>query len=128
MSAPLGSGGVKRSKSDVKDPSQGYEHGVTEFNTYGAFADRMVAQVLQGLKADDPWATAEVQKALKNGTEPGKRMRLYTQLHAIRKYQSANNSKKDMAGYRILAMRYICLLYTSPSPRDLSTSRMPSSA
>ena len=24
--------------------------------------------------------------------------------------------------------RYICLLYTSPSPRDLSTSRMPSSA
>ena len=25
-------------------------------------------------------------------------------------------------------MRDICLLYTSPSPRDLSTSRMPSSA
>ena len=24
--------------------------------------------------------------------------------------------------------RWICLLYTSPSPRDLSTSRMPSSA
>ena len=23
---------------------------------------------------------------------------------------------------------YLCLLYTSPSPRDLSTSRMPSSA
>ena len=27
-----------------------------------------------------------------------------------------------------LSHRYICLLYTSPSPRDLSTSRMPSSA
>ena len=27
-----------------------------------------------------------------------------------------------------LARRDICLLYTSPSPRDLSTSRMPSSA
>ena len=26
------------------------------------------------------------------------------------------------------ARRYTCLLYTSPSPRDLSTSRMPSSA
>ena len=26
------------------------------------------------------------------------------------------------------AIGYICLLYTSPSPRDLSTSRMPSSA
>ena len=25
-------------------------------------------------------------------------------------------------------MDYYCLLYTSPSPRDLSTSRMPSSA
>ena len=25
-------------------------------------------------------------------------------------------------------MYYVCLLYTSPSPRDLSTSRMPSSA
>ena len=29
---------------------------------------------------------------------------------------------------RMLAMYKNCLLYTSPSPRDLSTSRMPSSA
>ena len=28
----------------------------------------------------------------------------------------------------IITVSYICLLYTSPSPRDLSTSRMPSSA
>ena len=28
----------------------------------------------------------------------------------------------------IFAAAFICLLYTSPSPRDLSTSRMPSSA
>ena len=28
----------------------------------------------------------------------------------------------------LAASGYICLLYTSPSPRDLSTSRMPSSA
>ena len=27
-----------------------------------------------------------------------------------------------------LPWAYVCLLYTSPSPRDLSTSRMPSSA
>ena len=27
-----------------------------------------------------------------------------------------------------IQVNYICLLYTSPSPRDLSTSRMPSSA
>ena len=29
---------------------------------------------------------------------------------------------------RVATNRAICLLYTSPSPRDLSTSRMPSSA
>ena len=29
---------------------------------------------------------------------------------------------------KFLAEKYGCLLYTSPSPRDLSTSRMPSSA
>jgi len=28
----------------------------------------------------------------------------------------------------LLTIPYACLLYTSPSPRDLSTSRMPSSA
>ena len=28
----------------------------------------------------------------------------------------------------VLAMHYVCLLYTSPSPRDNTTSRMPSSA
>ena len=28
----------------------------------------------------------------------------------------------------VAVRRYACLLYTSPSPRDLSTSRMPSSA
>ena len=31
-------------------------------------------------------------------------------------------------GFSLLAILIICLLYTSPSPRDLSTSRMPSSA
>ena len=29
---------------------------------------------------------------------------------------------------KVCCVLYICLLYTSPSPRDLSTSRMPSSA
>ena len=30
--------------------------------------------------------------------------------------------------WQMMMMRRTCLLYTSPSPRDLSTSRMPSSA
>ena len=38
-------------------------------------------------------------------------------------------SKMRKAQDRMEAARpYACLLYTSPSPRDLSTSRMPSSA
>ena len=34
----------------------------------------------------------------------------------------------DQREQRGAHMGYVCLLYTSPSPRDLSTSRMPSSA
>ena len=47
-------------------------------------------------------------------------------------------AKPDLKGIHHVAYRckdaketvefYDCLLYTSPSPRDLSTSRMPSSA
>ena len=36
--------------------------------------------------------------------------------------------KVDKAGPVVGAVVGCCLLYTSPSPRDLSTSRMPSSA
>ena len=31
-------------------------------------------------------------------------------------------------GFGVIGLSLFCLLYTSPSPRDLSTSRMPSSA
>ena len=34
----------------------------------------------------------------------------------------------DCTAFTDQMMPYSCLLYTSPSPRDLSTSRMPSSA
>ena len=43
-------------------------------------------------------------------------------LEALLFYGSLRND------YIFLKSIYICLLYTSPSPRDLSTSRMPSSA
>ena len=41
------------------------------------------------------------------------------------KYSSKINEKNEFVGSE---QEYNCLLYTSPSPRDLSTSRMPSSA
>ena len=52
------------------------------------------------------------------------------------KLQSASNqfldtalgSLVDVPGFKSDAWYLPCLLYTSPSPRDLSTSRMPSSA
>ena len=39
----------------------------------------------------------------------------------IRKWKDGTTRKK-------IGKLWVCLLYTSPSPRDLSTSRMPSSA
>ena len=41
-------------------------------------------------------------------------------------FQLLGGRAGDVLGRRRLFM--VCLLYTSPSPRDLSTSRMPSSA
>ena len=43
----------------------------------------------------------------------------------LNKYQLDTKVKKAVIG---VAAPIACLLYTSPSPRDLSTSRMPSSA
>ena len=42
---------------------------------------------------------------------------------------SLNHPEIEIVGINDLCPAdYLCLLYTSPSPRDLSTSRMPSSA
>ena len=51
----------------------------------------------------------------------------------VRNYQAANNLKKMEKGdlcffYHSNIGKEICLLYTSPSPRDTEVSRMPSSA
>ena len=45
----------------------------------------------------------------------------------LKDFYSSSNKEKN---YNIDpgSFPYTCLLYTSPSPRDLSTSRMPSSA
>ena len=46
---------------------------------------------------------------------------------ALRIKEIMSKAEKDSLGVRV-SVKTGCLLYTSPSPRDLSTSRMPSSA
>ena len=41
---------------------------------------------------------------------------------------AANGTTKGDTEFNADDNAFVCLLYTSPSPRDLSTSRMPSSA
>ena len=47
---------------------------------------------------------------------------------AVGKVTSAENLEEWIAAWGETPLNQPCLLYTSPSPRDLSTSRMPSSA
>ena len=54
----------------------------------------------------------------------GKRMKKEAMIQAI--ISVFQSSPKEPFNYKQISK--ICLLYTSPSPRDLSTSRMPSSA
>ena len=57
-----------------------------------------------------------------------KDMRLsITQWLALSGYDTESFAKAEDA-LAAIGPDYPCLLYTSPSPRDLSTSRMPSSA
>ena len=49
-------------------------------------------------------------------------------LEAIQDHKVTVLQQLDSAWSNLNAHREACLLYTSPSPRDLSTSRMPSSA
>ena len=46
--------------------------------------------------------------------------------HSLRICEGAQRSEVPLGEY--IGLLDTCLLYTSPSPRDLSTSRMPSSA
>ena len=52
----------------------------------------------------------------------------FRDMHNHNKMIAVPKIYKEITSRRVLAMEWICLLYTSPSPRDLSTSRMPSSA
>ena len=73
------------------------------------------------------WCDGHIFNLMSSGSttleiDPIEEMKLRIQLAAL-------ENSKTQAELQILQLRqYVCLLYTSPSPRDLSTSRMPSSA
>ena len=52
----------------------------------------------------------------------------YTDLETAEIFTMVMSGRINKTIVRMLQKNGICLLYTSPSPRDLSTSRMPSSA
>ena len=51
-----------------------------------------------------------------------------TEQEIIEVFSAVREAAKRTIGLRHFDCQLICLLYTSPSPRDLSTSRIPSSA
>ena len=64
-----------------------------------------------------------VMEAIDLRTTSGKKLEIEPPVNApskLAKTSAEEDPKKTANGF--------CLLYTSPSPRDLSTSRMPSSA
>ena len=56
-------------------------------------------------------------------------MSLYRNINARKKAGTSRSKKKSTISAKAYAnMKKGCLLYTSPSPRDATLSRMPSSA
>ena len=74
-------------------------------------------------------ANRNLLKYEKELDEIKKRVAGITRARSLSSYKIANYSSYLFAFQQFFHSSYrACLLYTSPSPRDLSTSRMPSSA
>ena len=78
-----------------------------------------IAVSFEGKRVTRSLATKDYNIARK--LKPHMELKLLKELHGF-------ELKQNEMPFSKLVKLYICLLYTSPSPRDLSTSRMPSSA
>ena len=66
----------------------------------------------------------EIRKKLLNGEVLDE----CSDCHHMEEHGMVSGRQKQLLKCGITVDKFTCLLYTSPSPRDLSTSRMPSSA
>ena len=93
-----------------------------ERHIFGAFSDRSTYRCGKLVRITEPGSiSCRINGSLKN---PSKNIMLVGNSHA----DSIKTTFARVASRNDMAVFFICLLYTSPSPRDLSTSRMPSSA
>ena len=81
---------------------------------------KQVVELRKGFAADPSNKVA--QNAVTNVQLPD----LTLDRNLVQNMDSSFSTKLD--DWKVTAQMRSCLLYTSPSPRDLSTSRMPSSA
>ena len=95
------------------------------------------------IKCIDPTANKDDVASIESQSESAKKLIQHTTYPVINRMQwlRRNNSRGNLTNQNIKfqfnneilnslskTLLPVCLLYTSPSPRDLSTSRMPSSA
>ena len=97
----------------------------------GKRAIMLIAQELG--PQQNPPATGKTQKLTGNPVEKDEPMEVQQPQEETRTDCKQGSSQEGRGPHSPKAttsemQQYICLLYTSPSPRDLSTSRMPSSA
>ena len=85
----------------------------------GSFEPELMMAIAARNKIALPWATLEEAKAAYAFDNLQEFLDLY--------YQGMNVLQTEQDFYD-LTYAYLCLLYTSPSPRDQRGSRMPSSA
>ena len=80
---------------------------------------------------DEPWSDEEVEapkQAAEEQQQPQQQSRKAKRQAKQQAKQQAKKQDSDSDSDDDLAMLLGCLLYTSPSPRDRTRSRMPSSA
>ena len=87
--------------------------------------DFFIADIFDSLPFKDDMATME-HPLFSLSTKPDKRALTYTQAGSTIEIQPSYWGLPTIFDKDVLL--YVCLLYTSPSPRDRTRSRMPSSA